>query len=397
MAKKHEIKKSKKPIKKAKKALKKGLGNNKLFNKKNKLATKKTNTSLKDKNIEKSIEKPQNKESVKNKKVSIVSEKREELTKKSKALNEKIKKITQKPEIKKSVAVAVENKKNKVDKPLIEKKIKNNKIVKSKINKKRDVDYTTKTFRIASETIGFLKITEDQYGVRLSKGVTIKKYGELNYELRGKNPDGSDFGTIFDCVDKAESDKFFSELIGYLKTGDVEIVEEEIQEKDKPSEDSKHYNGIPIETKKMNDLIGILNDGHGKTDNIPVESNQTPVQSIQPPISETHTPSNTLNPTIPSQNPQLYYNEIQNKQEDNASNILSSMESYGNTILETINQSFQVRIQGTMSLNDFKTLINGCSKEFNYDVRHDGCGYFLEITKNEQKVRIPNNEYLKIN
>jgi hypothetical protein len=75
------------------------------------------------------------------------------------------------------------------------------------------------------------------------------------------------------------------------------------------------------------------------------------------------------------------------------------MKSYGKSIEETLNKTFQVMMQGYLNMSDFKNMLNSCSKEYNYEIKNYDNKYYLILSKGNIEVRIPENEneYLKIN
>jgi len=301
--------------------------------------------------------------------------------------------------------------------------------------KKIEPDYNNSTFKVEVAELGFLKLEDGSFGVKLTKDVQVKRKDELNFELSGKQPDGTPFVTIFDCVDKNEADAFMNELIDFYKKGDVsiegvesntteksEVINENGQNQEPQISDIKdlsEYKDVPLKVEDMNSIIDQMkakehNNQQNANANVnPIQFNHVVDQNtegikIQPPISNTHTPDHNFNPTIPSQNPQLYpdnnYNLHNNSGSHNVVNmmtdeqILNDMRKYAKSIEDTLNETFQVRIQGGLPQSDFMNMVNGCSKEYTYDLKNDGKGYFLNVNKGKYQIRVPENstEYLKI-
>ena len=74
------------------------------------------------------------------------------------------------------------------------------------------------------------------------------------------------------------------------------------------------------------------------------------------------------------------------------------MEAYGQSIADHINTSFQANLWGAMPLDVAQQFIKSCSTEYTYEFKKDAKGYYMEITKDKNTIRIPKktDEYLKV-
>lgn len=326
--------------------------------------------------------------------------------------------------------------------------------------KKMEINYNDANFEVAAAEVGFLKLPDGNFGVKLTAGIKVKRRDELNFEFSGKQADGTPFGTIFDCVDKNEADAFMNELIAFSKSGEIKLSDSSNTENVQPAINTQptqntqtteqvfehgqnqvsevnptvleSYKGVPLKTEDMNKIIDtmkineqnnqnnsqmnvnpIVNNPIQPTNNPPVDKSvftQNPAINIQPPISNTHTPDANFNSSIPSQNPNLIYdpnnpNQFHNQHNNpnpavmmNDEQVLSGMRAYANSIEDTLNQTFQVRMHGKLPESDFREMLKGCVQTYAYDIKNDGNGLFLTITKDKYQLRVPENpmEYLKI-
>lgn len=288
-------------------------------------------------------------------------------------------------------------------------------------------------FKVITPEIGFLKSPEGNFGVRLIAGVTIKRRDALNFEFRGTQTDGTPFGTIFDCVDEVEADTFMREVLEAVKTGQIVVESGQVSNTEPPKTEQpvteqkvtdplqsdtqpKDYKGVPLKTEDMDSLVNEMkkneqnnhNNANINTTQNPVANvtnfaaNQTPNQNIniQPPISNTNTPDPNFNPTIPSQNPMLTpnINPVVNINSMSDEQLLKNMRAYANSIEDTINNTFQVRVQGGLSMADFNSVLKQMSSDYTYDLKNDGKGHFLNVNKGGYQLRVPENpdSYLKI-
>lgn len=393
----------------------------------------------------------------KTKKASAQSKKKQVVTKKASAkksniVNKKRKSATPKksvskksPEKPQKVAVSTPSE-NTTAKPEVsnDNPIKLTEVNLGQETKKNEVNYNEATFVVAAPEVGFLKLEDTSFAVKLTAGVNIKRKDDLNFEFSGKQADGTPFGTIFDCVDVNEAELFMKELIEYSKTGEL-VIQGLDSPKDNQSsntetvyehgqnqvsevkpKDLSEYKDVPLKVEDMNTIIDQMkmneqnnqNNAVNQVNQNPVVQNpvvQNPINNfmpnnginVQPPISNTHTPDPNFNPTIPSQNPQLYPDNNYNLHNNTGGSvvtmitdeqILNDMRKYAKSIEDTLNETFQVRIQGGLPQSDFMNMVNGCSKEYTYDLKNDGKGYFLNVNKGKYQIRVPENptEYLKI-
>ena len=298
-------------------------------------------------------------------------------------------------------------------------------------------DYGSMIFEVMSNEVGFLKLPDNTFLVKATKGVKVRRKDELNFELFGKNEDGTDFSTIFECLSKEESEQLISELTNFSNIGEVSTIKtetnttenmngisteegenqihthEDTQEEYKPR-DLSEFNGVPLKVEDMTEIINTMKvNNHNNSVSVPtpapVQNAPLMVNPINPHTQNfaSNTPAvfqhNAVNAVVPSQNP--FANESNNPHMTNPVINVSSGEQkfnelklYAKSIEDNINSTFQVRVQGGLPKSELMNVLNSCSKDFTYDVKNDGKGLFLTVTQGEYQLRVPENpmEYLKV-
>lgn len=252
------------------------------------------------------------------------------------------KKNTEAPKVEKNVTAKATKKQSvkKVTTKISPKKETPKKVAAQKAPKQKD--YTGKIFTIEAETLGFIKLPDGNFGVRLNKGVSVTKTDTMSYQIIGYNENGEKFGTVFDCIDQTEADKFLEELLAYVKDGSVSMQK------------------APKSNVKKVDL-----------DN----------------IQEALVASEATTEEKPTQNEGLQMPNESDK-----------IRSYANTILEAVKNSMSVRINGAMPKAQFDGILKSCSSEYSYELKNDGNGYYLIVSQEGNSVKTPEgNEFLPIN
>lgn len=179
--------------------------------------------------------------------------------------------------------------------------------------------------------------------------VKIRRTESFRYEITGLMTDGvTPFVYPFDCNPKSnDGDVLWQDLLNYekaVKSGsDVKKVAEP---------------AVASETKKP-------------VDNTVKKENSTP----SPVVAET---INTVS--------------------DNDA-IIAKMQGYGNSVAETIRNTFQVKVQGGIAQGDVQRLLNASSKEYTYEIKADQNGRYIILSQGANSVRVPQDEstYLPIN
>ena len=83
---------------------------------------------------------------------------------------------------------------------------------------------------------------------------------------------------------------------------------------------------------------------------------------------------------------------------DHEAIIIARMETEGNIIANSLCGSFQFKHHGTNKQADVQNILNRQPKTFQYDIKSDGTGKFIEIKNGALVVRVPKDEtqYLPI-
>jgi hypothetical protein len=247
-----------------------------------------------------------------------------------------------------------------------------------------------------------------------------------------------------------------NELINYTKEGKMVILGQEGTRTEIPTKDSNiqvedtqnhvqanlsDYSGVPLKTEDMTTIINALKVSELKNNpnsgfhnqmvanpiapNVaspinfnPINNDMANAMTVQPPVvNQAPQLHQGIGAVMPSQNPQLthdpnYHIHANSNQSINAQGqfigniptvstnemIQDELRKYANSIEDTLNDTFQVRVQGGLSTQEFTTMLRGCSQEYSYDVTFDGKGNYLIVTKGEFKMRVPEDtmEYLKV-
>ena len=347
--------------------------------------------------------------------ISKASEKKSPAKKETTKGNTKTKLVTPKKSVTKKLVSVDESTKKKSPKPSI-------KLTKSELPEvitPQEPNYDECKFTVVSPELGFIKLEgEIPFAVKLQAGVNIVKKDAMRYEFRAKDHNGNDIGTIFDCIDQEESDQFMKELIEFTKSGDVTFApisknegEVEASNEVKPETESisvveefESITPVSAETKNldefkdkaikaedMNSLIESMKANGVTAPPAPIQNNM-PVANNPSDPAVLNQNGNTINPVnynaaVP---PSIHTFSKEKK--------FDELVKYGKSIQETVDSTFQARMQGGLPMSDFMATINQCSKNYNYKVENDGNGYYLIITFEEFQVRVPENEgeFLKV-
>lgn len=267
------------------------------------------------------------------------------------------------------------------------------------VTENKEPNYNESKFKIVADELWFLKQVDDSFRVKLMKDATVSKRDDLNFELRGVLADGTDVGTILDCSDYEEANQFMNEIINYVKTGEM-IIDSgennsttEITNSNSDNNPSESINNKPL-LEEFKDIPLMADDMDVLINEL--KQNEQP-NNIVPNNVNTHNFNNTNTNDSPLFTQNMMNQNITFKMSNEQ--ILSEMRKYGNSIEHNINETFQVRIQGGLPKQEFLKVIDGCSKEYSYDLKNDGKGYFLNINQGELQLRVPEdiNQYLKIN
>lgn len=216
-------------------------------------------------------------------------------------------------------------------------------------------------------------------------GTRIQRIDNLKYKIFGKTTTGLVlFEEMFVSVDINEADVLWKELCEYEKNPSRFINDpynplavqqaQELQKSTEPAKDKfMHLEGVPITKVNIDEFI-------------------KSIPETSPMVNGSQ--ANTL-PTPPSQMtmpPVIDYAAL-------SAQYLTDIATFGETIEQHINSSWQAASWGYLPLSEAETLIkNSVAKNYTYILRQDSKGYYLELTRETTTVRIPKdvNSYLKI-
>lgn len=196
----------------------------------------------------------------------------------------------------------------------------------------------------------------------------IARINDTEYIIYKNIGNPSAFSASFKCVDLEEAELLLDELIDYenkLKNTKMEnkpeLPQTELPKTESVSEEQKKeiinkYEGLPLQEVDIKELIKAAGDS-------PISNNLIANQVAQ--------------------------NNISNAQ------TVSEMESYSDTIASLIN----AKPWQKMSTTDVNRMLsNQCSRLYNYLLKNDGNGYYIELTQGHLKARSPRdpNTFLNV-
>jgi len=196
----------------------------------------------------------------------------------------------------------------------------------------------------------------------------VTRHADTEYTIYGNIGSPTAFSFPFKCVDLAEAELFLDELIEYQKKQkemeNSPKSENTSQEAHKPeiiSEEQKKeiinkFEGLPLTEVNIKELIKAAGDSPASTN----------------PIAN-----------------QVAQNNVSNAQ------TVSAMESYSDTIAGLINAKPWMKMS-TADVN--RVLSNQCSRLYNYLLKDDGQGYYIDIMQGHIKCRCPRdpNSFLNV-
>lgn len=262
--------------------------------------------------------------------------------------------------IKKEKTVAPKIEKEVAPKLAKEKKIKVIKAPKEAITVAKEKEKTVETALADEKKLDFERIFDVKGGTKLlfnslniGGDVKIRRTESFRYEITGLMTDGvTPFVYPFDCNPKSDDgDVLWQDLLNYEKAVKSGADTKKVAESPKPVEKEAKKEAI---TPK------------------PIEA---PIVTPTPVVAE------TVNPVS-----------------DNDA-IVAKMQGYGNSIADTINNTFQVKVQGAIAQGDVQRLLNASSKEYTYEIKADQNGRYIVLTQGANSIRVPQDEtaYLPIN
>ncbi len=204
--------------------------------------------------------------------------------------------------------------------------------------------------------------------VKMSVDFTkVVRLGELNYTIYGDIGMPTAFAVTFNAIDLADAEKFWDELTEYetnpekytsldIENNVVDTIENsepnkavDLSEAEKAAT-IKKFEGLPLTEVNIEELINV--------------APSNPVDTI-------------IKKTLgkPADVSQILNNQM-----------ITQMDTYGVSVLDAINE----RPWNPKSQTDVNRLLsNQVSREYNYLLRNDGQGYYIDMFKNGITVRIP--------
>lgn len=218
----------------------------------------------------------------------------------------------------------------------------------------------------------------------------IKRETATEYTAYGTMEQDAPFRIPIPCLDLQDAENFWDELVDCEKNPEKYIkIEEKMETENKTSEDNiKKEN---VETNNLNNNIskGIAPLGEEEKANIIKKYEGVPLNEvdIKELIKAAPEPS-VVQPKKGLEQAADISKIINNK-------IIKDMEDYGESIVNTIH----AKSWCAMSKSEVNNLItNQVSKDYTYELKNDGKGFFLQLSKNGITARAPKDEnsYLKI-
>jgi len=274
--------------------------------------------------------------------------------------------------------------------------------------------YTCKKGAVFME--GHLKIQIDD--------TNISRKNDTIFDVFGKSEHGAEYKTEFECHDKEEGDFLAKQLSDYEKNPaqfitEVTETEKVAETNTTPPPTQTTSTGVPkpnipshaldangnIDMTKLTaaEIMSIQNGNISKV----VEEKKTvnfegvPVTAVNiedminnlPPKPENQNiipVQNTINDNISAK--PLDFSNIMNSQ------ILTHIRAYGKSVQDSIDGSFQANSWGGMPQNDVRSFLKNCDGQYIYELLSDGTGFFINMKKDSNEIRIPENpnEYLKV-
>ncbi len=200
---------------------------------------------------------------------------------------------------------------------------------------------TQKEFNISKDASflgGDIKTTVDN--------TKVVRLTELDYMIYGDIGQPTSFSVPFKSIDLADAENFWNELIQYESE---QLKKAPVTEEEKEKVINK-FEGLPLTEVNIKELINVAPSS-------PVE--EIVKKTLGKPADISH---------------------ILNNQ------TITQMESYSDTIVGIIHSRPWIK----MSANEVNKLISTqVSKEYTYELKNDGIGYYINITKGNTVVRCP--------
>lgn len=242
----------------------------------------------------------------------------------------------------------------------------------------------------------------------------ISRRSDTFFDVFGKSEHGADFKTEFECMDKEEGDILSEQLSDYEKNPSKYIQEAvEIPMGEATKEPIKSEKPIPeteksyaldangnIDMTKLSaaEIMSIQNGNMGA-----VEKKATPTfEGVPVTAVNIEDMINNLPPKVENQNINPVSVNVNSTPLDISGIIATQstvqMDSYGKSVEDLINTSFQAMTWGGMPQNDVRLFLKNCDAQYTYDLINDGKGFLIIMKKGDSQTRLPKNpsEYLKV-
>lgn len=223
---------------------------------------------------------------------------------------------------------------------------------------------------------------------------SFRRVSDIEYELKGFNEDGvTPFVAPLKLHDKQEADMMWKELIE-METNrprikaekEAALKSDKAAQKEAKAESpaveptEKKKRGRPSKADKEQSASAKIADASKKPAMHPSIS-VVDVDAVLTGHTAAPATQNILNPQQQALTPE-------------ALNIMqvNEMENYAKTIHESIMGGFRVRMQGGISAGEVQEILNGCLKEYKYELQNDNGAFFINVRRGEHVVRIPREE-----
>ncbi len=209
--------------------------------------------------------------------------------------------------------------------------------------------------------------------------------GSIKWNIKGEFNGLFNFASVFDYLES----KYFD--IGLFPIGSYLVIDVESGELIEP----KDYSDIC----KNNYCIKIIEPESNVIEFDDVISNEDVIESV---ISDNAIeiyiePENNIDEVIICETIDSLYIEQEIVPVEIINVIDEDLELYSHSVLNAINNSFHMRVQGSVPVNELASLIKQLSKDYSYQLKGEVGSTFLEIRKGDFLSRIPNdkNSFIK--
>lgn len=226
-----------------------------------------------------------------------------------------------------------------------------------------------------------VKINHDNTKIKRETATEYTAYGTMEHDAPFRIP--------IQCIDLQDAENFWDELVDCEKNPEKYIkIEEAMETENKNTEPIKENNEVPKQVESKSQSIAPL--GEDQKETIIKKYEGVPLNEVD--IKELVKAA----PSSPIQDQQKKgLGQVADISKIINNKIIKDMDDYGASIVGVIHSKSWC----AMTQAEVNQLLNTqVSKEYTYELKNDGKGFFLQLTKNGITARAPKDEnsYLKI-